>query len=159
MIRRDNTFHFGGTLVEVLSTGFYAGFSPIAPGTFGSIWAIPFVYFIRSLKPWIGGILLLSFVCLSIWLSHKAERHFNRKDPKEVVIDEITGLLLTLYLIPLGLINILGTFLLFRIVDIIKPFPIRRVEGSLNGGFGILVDDLLSALYVIVIWYLVKAVL
>jgi phosphatidylglycerophosphatase A len=85
-------------------------------------------------------------VAAGIWSASIAERHFGRTDPGEVVIDEVAGMLVTLFLNPVGWVGAVVGFLLFRAGDIVKPFPARRLE-RLHGGFGIMADDVMAGIY------------
>ena len=128
-----------------IATVFGAGYIPVAPGTIGSLaglviwWILP-----RSSTAQALAIVVL-FVAGS-WSSGVAERHFGRTDPGPVVVDEVVGMLMTLYLNPVGPIGAIAAFLLFRVADIIKPFPADRLEG-LPGGIGVMADDAMAAVY------------
>ena len=80
------------------------------------------------------------------WSGGVAERYFGRTDPGQVVMDEVVGMLITLFLNPVGWAGALGGFLLFRIADVIKPYPANRLEG-LHGGLGVMADDAMAAVY------------
>jgi len=80
------------------------------------------------------------------WSGSVAERHFGRTDPSQVVIDEVMGMLVTLFLNPVGWLGALGAFLLFRIADVVKPFPAGHLE-RLPGGIGVMADDFMAAVY------------
>jgi phosphatidylglycerophosphatase A len=96
--------------------------------------------------PMAAAYLLFFFVLLSIWTSGRSARALEKDDPAEVVIDETAGLLLTLFLLPATGFNLCLGFILFRLFDILKPFPIRRLE-KVEGGAGIVLDDLLAGVY------------
>ena len=83
---------------------------------------------------------------LGSWSGTVAEHHFGRTDPSQVVIDEVVGILITLFLVPVGWLGALLAFLLFRLSDIVKPFPSNRLE-RLPGGFGVMADDAMAAIY------------
>jgi phosphatidylglycerophosphatase A len=85
-------------------------------------------------------------VVAGVWSGGVAERHFGRTDPGQVVIDEVAGMLVTLFLNPVGWVGAVAGFLLFRAADIVKPFPARRLE-RLHGGFGIMADDVMAGIY------------
>lgn len=131
----------------LVSTFGYVGFFPIAPGTAGSLAALV-PYF--ALRTW--GTPLLELVAivvvgvLGVWAANGAERALGRKDPGPVVIDEVLGMLITLAWLPLSPAGIVAGFLLFRIFDIIKPYPAGRLE-KLPGGLGIMADDAMAAVY------------
>jgi phosphatidylglycerophosphatase A len=128
-----------------LATACGVGYVPLAPGTFGSavglvLWfALPRVGVVQA------AVILALFVAGS-WSGSVAERHFGRRDPGEVVVDEVMGMLATLILNPVGPAGALAGFVLFRIMDVVKPFPARRLE-HLHGGVGIMADDLMAAVY------------
>jgi len=124
------------------------GYSPVAPGTAGSLAGLAFYAVFRALQisPAIEAVILVAMVCAGAWSGTIAERHFGTTDPGAGVIDEVAGMLLTLYLLPATwTVAILG-FFVFRTLDIVKPFPARRLE-SLHGGWGMMADDLMAAVY------------
>jgi phosphatidylglycerophosphatase A len=138
----------------VIATGLGSGYSPVAPGTCGSFLGILLILLLSRLEVSGGPRLVLFLVvvsCISaagIWAASRAAKLFQRRDPPQVVIDEIVGQLLTFGLIfrhPRFLLLLIG-FLLFRFFDIVKPFPIRRLEKA-PLGFGIVLDDLAAGFY------------
>lgn len=139
----------------LLATGCYAGYLPIAPGTFGTLVAVPLCYLLSLLGPFEGIFFIGVFGGFAIWIAGEAEKIFEKRDPGFIVIDEIAGLLVALFAIPWSAKNVLIGFLLFRLMDIAKPFPIRRVESKLPGGWGVVSDDLLAGVYANVILRLV----
>jgi phosphatidylglycerophosphatase A len=88
-----------------------------------------------------------AFAGFAIWISGKAEIIFKDKDSSLIVIDEMVGLMVTLFLVPWSLKNVVIGFLIFRVMDITKPFPIRRLEATLPGGWGVVGDDVLAGIY------------
>ena len=133
-------------LAVLVATAGGAGRVPVAPGTAGSAVGL-LLYFLMWKTPalWQTGFCLA--VCIvGVWASDVAARHFGSKDPGPVVIDEVAGQLLTFLLIPLSALGALLGFLIFRIFDIIKPWPANRFE-SLPGGLGVMADDLMAAVY------------
>lgn len=132
-------------LALALATVFGVGYIPFAPGTFGSaagllLWAV------LPATPLAQGLAIVIVFIAGSWSGTLAERHFGRMDPGQVVIDEVLGMLITLFLNPVGWIGAIGGFLLFRIADIIKPFPANRFE-HLHGGVGVMADDGMAAVY------------
>lgn len=134
-------------IAMVLATAGYVGYFPIASGTAGSLAGLVLYAFVR----WMGlpvfelatiGVVLI----LGIWSATIAERTLNLKDPGPVVIDEVLGMLITLTWLPLSLPGVIIGFVLFRIFDVIKPFPAARLE-ALHGGMGIMLDDAVAGLY------------
>jgi len=134
-------------ILVFLATGCYVGYIPVAPGTFGSLIAIPLVWFLSRLAPFLSVIVILLFMALSIWVAGEAEKIFNQKDSGCIVIDEIAGMLATFFLVPWSIQNILAGFVLFRIFDIAKPFPIRLIDRKLKGGPGVVLDDIMAGIY------------
>jgi phosphatidylglycerophosphatase A len=133
-------------LALILSSCFGFGLIPLAQGTFGTLAGIPLAIALAHVGPMAAAYLLFFFVLLSIWTSGRSARALEKDDPAEVVIDETAGLLLTLFLLPATGFNLCLGFILFRLFDILKPFPIRRLE-KVEGGAGIVLDDLLAGVY------------
>jgi len=128
-----------------LATSAGIGYIPFAPGTFGSLaglllwWLLPVSWGAQLVV--IGGLFVLGS-----WSAGVAERHFSSTDPGPVVIDEVMGMLVTLFLNPVGWIGATIGLLLFRASDIVKPYPANRLE-QLHGGVGVMADDLMAAIY------------
>ncbi|MBI1875571.1 MAG: phosphatidylglycerophosphatase A [Acidobacteria bacterium] len=136
------------TRVAILVCTFgYIGFFPIAPGTVGSMAGLVVYWILHvagqdQLLPAMVGVLLVA----GVWSGTIAERHFGAIDPGPIVIDEVAGMLITLAFVPAGW-SVAGVgFLVFRLFDIIKPFPSARLE-RLPGGAGIMADDAMAAVY------------
>ncbi len=138
-----------------LATGFGVGYSPIAPGTLGTLIAIPIYYFLSGIPSPLYEITLIGFFFLSVWISENAEIFFGKKDDQRIVIDEIVGFLITMLWVPKTIHFILIGFFLFRFFDILKPFPIRRLEKRLKGGFGVVLDDVMAGVYANIILHLI----
>ncbi len=130
-----------------LATGFGVGYSPVAPGTLGTLVAIPIYYFLSEILPPLYEITLIGFFFFSVWISENAERLFGKKDDQRIVIDEIMGFLITMLWVPKTIRFIIIGFFLFRFFDILKPFPIRRLEKAFKGGFGVVLDDVVAGVY------------
>lgn len=134
-------------LAVFLATVAYCGYFPIAPGTVGS--AAGLVVYL--LVWWTGspilevGLIALTFAA-GTWAATHAERFFGGIDPGHVIIDEVLGMLITLALIPVGWSGAIAGFFLFRVFDVIKPYPANRLE-KLHGGFGIMADDAMAGIY------------
>jgi len=126
-----------------MSTFFGIGFFPVMPGTLGSLAGVIIYYFL-----WKGHVLLYAFllIVLGFFVSGPAERIFGKKDPQPIVIDEVAGMLVAFMLVPFSLKNAVILFILFRIFDIFKPYPIKRLE-ALPGAAGIMLDDIIAGIY------------
>jgi phosphatidylglycerophosphatase A len=133
--------------ILLLATGFGVGYSPIAPGTLGTLVAILIYYFLSEISPPLYEITLIGFFFLSVWVSENAERFFRKKDDQRIVIDEIIGFLTTMLWVPKTIRFVIIGFFLFRFFDILKPFPIRRLEKGFKGGFGVVLDDVVAGVY------------
>jgi len=132
----------------LVSTSGYLGYFPIAPGTVGS--AVGLVVYIclrmAGAGPVVEVITILALFALGTWAATVAEGHFATKDPGPVVIDEVVGQLVTLALLPVGVVGAATGFFLFRLFDIVKPWPADRLEG-LPSGLGIMSDDVMAGVY------------
>ena len=133
-------------LALVIATAGGAGYFPIAPGTAGSAVGVVIYLLTRGWSPAAQVGLLLVVSAVGIWASTHAARHFQRKDPGHVVIGEVAGQLLTLLLTGAGWAGALIGFLVFRLLEIIKPWPANRLE-ALPEGLGVMADDLMAAAY------------
>lgn len=141
---------------KLIATFFYVGYIPFAPGTFGSIAAFAIYFPLMMVNHWIAYLGVVLVVTLAgVWASEITEKTGGISDPSFVVIDEVAGQLITLFLIPFSWKTLITGFFLFRIFDIIKPFPGRRAE-KLHGGWGIMMDDVIAGVYGnLVLWLIV----
>lgn len=121
------------------------GYVPFAPGTFGSAAGV-LVWWLLGPSAIVQGIAIATIFGLGVWSGGVSERHCSRTDPGQVVIDEVVGMLITLFLIPVGWAGAFGAFLLFRLADVVKPYPANRFE-SLHGGLGVMADDCMAGVY------------
>jgi phosphatidylglycerophosphatase A len=145
--------------ILLMATGFGVGYSPVAPGTLGTLVAIPVYYFLSNISSPIYEITLIGFFFLSVWISENAEIFFGKKDDQRIVIDEMMGFLITMLWVPKTIRFIIIGFLLFRFFDILKPFPIRRLERRLKGGFGVVLDDVMAGVYGNIILHFLYAII
>jgi phosphatidylglycerophosphatase A len=128
--------------VMFLATGGYIGRIPIAPGTFGSLIGIPVVYALSLMGTPAALAAVVLAIPAAVWIAHLAEKQLKQKDPGCIVIDEIAGMCVALAGIPLTWVTGLAGFFLFRVFDILKPPPVRQLDRRLNGGWGIVMDDI-----------------
>jgi phosphatidylglycerophosphatase A len=145
--------------VVILATGFGVGYSPFAPGTLGTLIAIPVYYFLSEIPSPLYEITLIGFFFLSVWLSENAEIFFGKKDDQRIVIDEVVGFLITMLWIPKSIRFVVIGFFLFRFFDILKPFPIRRLEKRFKGGFGVVLDDVAAGVYANIVLRLIYGII
>lgn len=130
-----------------LATGFYVGYIPFAPGTFGTLVGLPFclLFVLTGTKVAFWGTLI--FIGIAIGIAHQAEKYLQKKDPGLIVIDEVAGILVTFWAIPFNTETAVLGFYIFRILDIAKPGPIRYLEKRLSGGAGIVLDDVAAGIF------------
>lgn len=130
-----------------IATVGYVGYAPVAPGTFGSAAGLVVFAAVRAMesRPLELAVIVVLFA-LGVWSGTEAERHFKGEDPGPVVVDEVVGMLITLALLPVSIWGALAGFLVFRVLDVVKPWPAGRFE-RLHGGLGIMSDDAMAAVY------------
>jgi phosphatidylglycerophosphatase A len=132
--------------VFICSVG-YIGFFPVAPGTVGSAAGVAIYLAARHLHvPYLELMLIAASLVLGLVFTRPCEEDLRCTDPGPIVIDEVMGMLITLFMIPVGWAGLLLGFLLFRALDVVKPFPARQLE-RLHGGFGVMADDAMAAIY------------
>ena len=134
-------------VVLFFATWFGTGIIPFAPGTWGSLAALPFAAGAYSLGFFFSCLSLALMVMLSIPVSERASKIMNREDPPSVVIDEVAGIFVALFLIPVSWTSIISGFVLFRVLDILKPFPAGLIDKKVKGGTGIVLDDVVAGIY------------
>jgi phosphatidylglycerophosphatase A len=130
-----------------IATCGYLGYVPIAPGTFGSAAGLAVFYAVRStgsITVEIAAIVIL--FAIGVWAGTEAEHHFGGIDPGPVVLDEVVGMLITLALLPVNGVGAVTGFLVFRVFDVVKPWPSAQFE-KLPGGLGVMADDGMAAIY------------
>ncbi len=129
-----------------IATGAYSGYSPVAPGTVGTLAAVPLYFLMSKFNPYVYAALLVALFPISLWSAGSAEAVFGAKDSSHIVIDEIIGFLVTMFLAPAGWGALVAGFLLFRFFDIVKVFPAGSLE-ALGGGMGVVMDDIVAGVY------------
>ena len=150
-------------LIVLLATAGYAGFVPVAPGTagslvglilawaiFGGIWQVPWQITVPAFA---------ALFVLACWVSGRAEEIFNQPDSSHIVIDEVLGMVATMFQNPVDWVHLAVGFLLFRLFDIVKPFPAGLIDRSVRGGAGVMLDDLAAAIYANVVLRIVARLL
>lgn len=140
-----NASSFTRFLIKFLSTGFFAGYLPLIPGTFGSLVGLVFYYAVSG-NAWLYAGSTLAVVALGFLVSGKMERESGKKDPKCVVIDEVAGMLVALWGVPGDIRMVMLGFVFFRLLDSFKPYPAWQLQG-MRGSAGIMIDDLVAGVY------------
>ena len=145
-------------LAGFIATVGYCGYFPIAPGTVGSAAGLVFYLLVWwAQSPLFEAGLILLLFAVGVWAGTTSERYFGGIDPGPIVLDEVVGMLITLAFIPVGIAGALIGFFLFRLFDVLKPFPAGRFE-KLHGGLGVMADDAMAAIYANIVLRLVLSV-
>ncbi len=127
-----------------VATGCYLGKIPFAPGTFGSFFGLLLCFILSGIYTGWAVFITVIFIAGAVWISHTAEKILKKEDPGCIVIDEMAGMMVTLVGLPFNLFTAGAGFIVFRLLDIIKPFPVRALERRLGGGIGVVMDDVLA---------------
>ena len=139
-----------------LASGTYLGYSPFAPGTVGTLWGIPVAIAITLIIPSSMGLyaaialqaaIIVVLTVIAVIVASGAAKVLNAKDPGLIVCDEIVGFCVAAFMVELTLINIILVFILFRIFDILKPLPVSLIDKKVEGGLGIVLDDIAAGVY------------
>ena len=133
-------------VIIFIAQGAYAGRFPVAPGTAGTLIGVLLYLWMKAISP--ASYLVLCFIVITIgtWTAGRAEVFLGRKDSPSIVIDEIAGYLVAMFMVPEGWVFVVAGFLLFRVFDIMKPYPLKRLQ-NIHGGAGVMVDDIGAGVY------------
>ena len=130
-----------------IATCGYLGYVPVAPGTFGSAAGLVVFAAVRwSGSPALELAVIILLFAVGVWSANAAERHFGGVDPAPVILDEVVGMLITLAFLPVTITGAIVGFLLFRLFDVVKPWPANRLE-AVHGGLGVMADDAMAGVY------------
>ncbi|MBI3752999.1 MAG: phosphatidylglycerophosphatase A [Deltaproteobacteria bacterium] len=135
----------------------YIGYSPYAPGTLGSLLGLIICFFLSSTTLLTYGMASLAVFLIALWAATVAKKYFDKKDPGQIVCDEVMGFITAMFLIPFGALNVIIVFLLFRFFDIVKPFPIGTIDKKIDNGFGIVLDDVAAGVYANIAFRLISS--
>lgn len=138
--------NFKQKVVIFFATGCFVGKIPFAPGTLGTFAGLLFCFILSKINLISGLLCTAIFIFFAIWIAHEAEEVLNSKDPGCIVIDEIAGIAVTLLGLPFNMVFVAAGFIIFRVLDIVKPFPIRYLENKISGGTGIVIDDVAAGI-------------
>jgi phosphatidylglycerophosphatase A len=134
-------------LAVFICTAGYVGYSPVAPGTAGSVAGLVLYALVAAIgSRWVEAAVIVFVFVVGTWASTVGEHYFGGIDPGPIVIDEVLGMLITLAFVPVGVTGAVIGFFVFRVFDVIKPFPAARLE-RLHGGVGVMADDAAAAVY------------
>ncbi|MDH5728961.1 MAG: phosphatidylglycerophosphatase A [Gammaproteobacteria bacterium] len=138
-------------LAKIIALGFGSGKAPFAPGTFGTLAAIPIFLLMQNLSLlWFAALVLL-FFSIGVWACTVYSNYLGVHDHGSIVWDEVVGYLITMIMAPSGWQWVIIGFALFRFFDIIKPWPINWLDKRVHGGFGIMIDDVLAGIYALIV--------
>ena len=133
--------------VNFLAFGFGTGLAPFAPGTFGSIPGLVLFWLTLDFGLYVQLGIAAGMTLIGVWICGESARRIGVHDHGGIVWDEIVGMYVTLLVAPVSVAGYVLAFILFRVMDIVKPWPIRDLDHSIHGGLGIMLDDLVAALY------------
>ncbi|GIU50216.1 phosphatidylglycerophosphatase A [Shewanella sp. KT0246] len=136
--------------VHFLALGFGSGLAAKAPGTFGTLAAVPLVYLMGHLSLTAFIFITVISTLVGFYICDKAAKDMGVHDHGAIVWDEVAGLMITMIAAPVGLIWMVIGFALFRFFDILKPWPIRWLDAKVHGGFGIMIDDVLAGIFALI---------
>ncbi|OIP61418.1 MAG: phosphatidylglycerophosphatase A [Nitrospirae bacterium CG_4_9_14_3_um_filter_53_35] len=146
-------------IILFFASGFLSGYAPLASGTAGTLVGIAIFILLNQFPLKLYGILTSAIVFFGVWLSSRAEAILGEKDSGVIVIDEIAGFLITMFALPMTWQTIVIGFFVFRAFDIFKPFPIRRIDQRVPGGWGVMLDDVLAGVYANLTIHLLRRVM
>lgn len=129
-----------------IAFGFGSGLAKVAPGTFGTVAALPIYFLLQGINVWLYALCTLVLFVVGVKVSNLVSYELGESDYKGIVIDEIVGFLITLFMQPFSLGGLLLGFVLFRLFDIWKPFPIRYIDRHVHSGLGVMLDDVLAGI-------------
>lgn len=133
--------------VVFVALGFGSGLSPIAPGTAGTLVAVPLVCLLQMQPVYVYALVTVAVLLSGSWVCGYAARKLGVHDHPGIVYDEIAGFLITMFMIPADVYLLIAGFLLFRFFDAVKPWPISWIDSNIHGGFGIMIDDVVAGLF------------
>ncbi|VAW92752.1 Phosphatidylglycerophosphatase A [hydrothermal vent metagenome] len=136
--------------IHLLSFGFGSGLSPFASGTFGTLAAIPFYYYMQSLPITYYLLMVALTFALGVYICDVTSKALGVHDHGAIVWDEFVGYFITMIALPSGWTYIIVGFFMFRVFDVFKPWPINILDEKVSGGFGIMIDDVLAGVYALV---------
>lgn len=132
--------------IYFLAFGFGSGFLPKAPGTFGTLAAMPLYLLLVSFPVWLYAVMLVIAFCLGILICGKTSDYLCTHDHCGIVWDEFVGYWITMFMAPVSWVWMFVGFFIFRILDIFKPWPIKKIDKHVKGGLGIMLDDVLAGI-------------
>ena len=139
-------------LAKAIATALGAGYSPIAPGTCGTLVTVPLAFALAPLPLWQYALVVVAIIAIAIWAADRADRAWGTHDTGRIVVDEVAGYLTTMALVDRAhWVPLAVGFVVFRVLDIVKPPPIRWLDRNVSGGFGVVIDDVAAGVVGMVI--------
>jgi phosphatidylglycerophosphatase A len=142
--------------VHLVALGFGSGLAPVGPGTFGTLLAVPLAFVLLHAPPVIAWLIVAMAIAGGVWVTGESARRLGVHDHSGIVWDEIAAFLALALVLPTGWPWLIAGFVAFRVFDIAKPWPIREMDHRLRGGLGIMLDDLMAAVYSAVLLRLIN---
>lgn len=133
-------------VIKFLATGTYTGYSPVMPGTVGTLWGVVISWLISTSPAYEQVLAIMAVSAASVYLASGQARNTGEKDPGSIVCDEVAGFMVAVFLIPFTLFNVILVFILFRFFDILKPYPVGAIDKKASGGLGIVLDDIMAGI-------------
>ena len=134
-------------LIVLIATGAGLGYAPVASGTFGTLGGLALLPLLVVLGPLTGAIAVAGLVVIAVRVADEAESLFGEKDSGRIVIDEIVGYLVAMLFVPVTIASVAASFFLFRLFDVLKPWPGSYFDRNVRGGFGVVMDDVFAGIY------------
>lgn len=154
VIRKPDFSDLFSSPENFLAFGFGSGLVPKAPGTAGSLCALPIVWLMGQIEPiFLYGVICATCILIGIRVCERAAQHLGRHDHPAIVWDEIVGMQITLVLVPTTLVNLIIGLALFRFLDIVKPWPVSWFDKNIRGGAGVMLDDIVAGTIAATILY------
>ncbi len=148
---------FRQKFIMMIATGFFSGKAPVAPGTFGTLAGIPFVLVFLIIPTTYHAVYVTCLILAAIVTADRAEKMLGKKDPGCIVIDEITGYVVALSVVPVNIYTLVAGFFIFRFFDIIKLPPVKYFENTFSGGAGVVLDDIMAGVFTAAILRIIYA--
>jgi len=145
-------------LILLIASGLGLGYAPLIPGTFGTLLGVLIYYFLRKLQWWLVIPITILIFLIAVWSSHQAEKIMFTRDPQVVTIDEVAGYLVTMLSFPNNWNWLLAGFVLFRVFDIIKPWPASYFDNVSRRGFAVVMDDIVAGIYANICLQIVRVI-
>ena len=140
----------------IIATGLGFGYAPVASGTFGTLVGIPIVWLLSYSNPLVFMAATVALLAIGIPCSDYAESYFKKSDAGQIVIDEVVGYMVTMFLVPVSMTSLIVGFFVFRFFDILKPWPARTIDQAGMGGKGVMLDDVAAGLYGCILMHLTQ---